>query len=111
VLWAFAVAQPLFDDLGRNAEFFVARHNTATDILILSVVLTLVPPLALFAVELVASVIWRPLGHALHVVFVGVLGAVVAVGVLKRMVPDDSVVLVPAAAAAGTAIGTGVART
>jgi hypothetical protein len=110
VLWAFAVAQPLFDDLGRNAEFFVARHNTGTDILILSVVLTLVPPLALTAVELVASVIWRPLGHALHVVFVGVLGAVVAVGVLKRMVPDDSVVLVPAAAAAGTAIGIGYVR-
>ena len=27
-LWAFAVAQPLFDLLGRNAEFFVARGST-----------------------------------------------------------------------------------
>jgi hypothetical protein len=110
VLWAFAAVQPLFDDLARNAEFFVARHNTGTDIVILSLVLTLVPPLALTAVELVAAVIWPPLGHALHVVFVGVLGAVVAVGVLKRMVPNDSAVLVPAAATAGTAMGIGYVR-
>ena len=39
--------------------------------MILALVVTLVPPLALTAVELVASLIWPPLGRALHVAFVG----------------------------------------
>ena len=110
VLWAFAVAQPLFDALAGSAEFFVARDNTSSDIVILSLVVTLVPPLALTAVELVASLIWPPLGRALHVVFVAVLGAAVVVGVLERIVANESVVLGPAAAVAGAAIGTGYVR-
>ena len=110
VLWAFAVAQPLLDDLARNAEFFVARDDTSADIVILALVLVLVPPLALTAVELVASLVWPPLGRALHVVFVGVLGAAVAVGVLKKVMPSESMVLVPAAAAAGAAIAAGYVR-
>jgi hypothetical protein len=110
VLWAFAVAQPLFDDLARNAEFFVARDNTSADIVILALVLTLVPPLALITVELVASLVWPPLGRALHVLFVGVLGAAVAVGVLKKLLSSESLVVVPAAAAAGVAIAVGYVR-
>jgi hypothetical protein len=35
-LWALAFAQPLFDLLGRNAEFFVARGSTRGDILLLA---------------------------------------------------------------------------
>ena len=45
-LWALAFAQPLFDLLGRNAQFFVARGSTAGDILLLAFGYTLVPPLA-----------------------------------------------------------------
>ena len=78
--------------------------------MILALVLVLVPPLALTAVELVASLVWPPLGRALHVVFVGVLGAAVAVGVLKKVMPSESMVLVPAAAAAGAAIAAGYVR-
>jgi hypothetical protein len=44
-LWALAFAQPLFDLLGRNAQFFVARGSTAGDILLLAFVYALVPPL------------------------------------------------------------------
>jgi hypothetical protein len=110
VLWAFGVVQPLFDALARTAEFFVARGNTSADIVILSLTLIVVPPLALTVVQVVTSLIWPPLGHALQVVFIGVLGAAVAVGVLKRVVPNESVVLVPAAGAAGTALGIGYVR-
>jgi Sulfatase len=45
-LWALAFAQPLFDLLGRNAEFFVARGSTTGDILLLAFGYALVPPLA-----------------------------------------------------------------
>jgi hypothetical protein len=45
-LWALAFAQPLFDLLGRNAQFFVARGSTTGDILLLAFGYALVPPLA-----------------------------------------------------------------
>ena len=45
-LWALAFAQPLFDLLGRNAQFFVARGSTTGDILLLAFGYVLVPPLA-----------------------------------------------------------------
>jgi hypothetical protein len=44
-LWALAFAQPLFDLLGRNAEFFVARGSTTVDILLLAFGYALLPPL------------------------------------------------------------------
>jgi hypothetical protein len=51
-LWALAFAQPLFDLLGRNAEFFVARGSTTGDILLLAFGYALVPPL------LGAAIVW-----------------------------------------------------
>lgn len=44
-LWALAFAQPLFDLLGRNAQFFVARGSTPGDILLLAFGYALLPPL------------------------------------------------------------------
>ena len=46
VLWTFAVAQPLFDLLGDNPEFFAARGSSGFDIISFSVLLVLLPPLA-----------------------------------------------------------------
>ena len=46
-LWAFAFVQPLLDLLGKNPDFWVARSNTAGDILIFSIGFTLLPPLVL----------------------------------------------------------------
>ena len=34
VLWSFAVAQPLFDLLGKNGEFFAARGSTRWDVVV-----------------------------------------------------------------------------
>lgn len=50
VLWAFAVAQPLFDLLGKNGEFFAARGSTRWDVVLFAVVLLLVPPAILTGV-------------------------------------------------------------
>jgi len=74
-LWALAFAQPLFDLLGRNAQFFVARGSTAGDILLLAFGYTLVPPL------LGAALVWglgriRPaLGWAAMLVLVALIVA------------------------------------
>ena len=52
VLWSFAVAQPLFDLLGKNGEFFAARGSTRWDAIVFALVLLLVPPALLLGLEL-----------------------------------------------------------
>jgi len=51
-LWALAFAQPLFDLLGRNAQFFVARGSATADILALAFGYALLPPL------IGAAIVW-----------------------------------------------------
>ena len=45
VLWTFAVAQPLFDLLKDNPEFFAARGSSGFDIVSFSILLVVLPPL------------------------------------------------------------------
>ena len=52
MLWTFAVAQPLFDLLKDNPEFFAARGSSGFDIVSFSVLLVVLPPALLLAVEL-----------------------------------------------------------
>jgi len=66
VLWSFAVAQPLFDLLGKNGEFFAARGSTRWDAVAFALVLVLVPPALLLGLEWIAAAVREPL-HALLV--------------------------------------------
>ncbi len=98
VLWAFAVTQPMLDLLGNAPEFFVARENSRADILILAFALTIVPPLLLMAVELVATLISRGLGRIVHLVFVGGLVAAFVLQILKDHPGGSSGLLIPLSA-------------
>ena len=51
VLSTFALAQPLFDLLSDNPEFFAARGSTAMDVIVFAVLLVVVPPTLLLAIE------------------------------------------------------------
>src|SRR5919197_6118154 len=82
-LWAFAFVQPLLDLLGKNADFWVARSNTAGDILIFSICFTLLPPLVALVVEAVVKVFSDLAYRVLHLVLVALLFAVFAVEVQK----------------------------
>jgi hypothetical protein len=84
VLTGFALAQPLFDILGRNPTFFVARGSTSREIVIFALVVTLVPPAVLALAELGAELINRGLARAVHFVLVGALVAVVSLQALKK---------------------------
>lgn len=83
VLSAFAIAQPLFDLLSRQPEFFAARGSEGLDIIVFAVALTLVPPVALLLVELGGAWIHPRLMSVLHLLFVGGLGTAIAIQVLK----------------------------
>ena len=101
----FALAQPLFDILGKNAEFFAVRGSTPSDIVLFALVVTFAPALALLAVELAVGVGSRRAALVLHYVFLGGLGAVFGVQVIKRNGVDGTAALIVGAVLVGVAIG------
>ncbi len=103
-LWALAFVQPLLDLLGRNADFFVARHNTRADILVFAIGFTLLPPLAMLLVEAVAQRIRPALRWAIHLVLVAALSTALLLQLLK-----DNFFSGPAGLLIVLAIGLGVA--
>ena len=84
VLSAFAVAQPLFDLLGRRPEFFAVRRSEPVDLWLLAAVLCLVVPLPLILLELLAGAVDRRLRRALHAVLCAILIATVLLPPLER---------------------------
>ena len=85
VLSAFGVAQPLFDLLGDTPEFFVVRGSTTLDIVVFALVVVLALPAFLLAIETAVSFFHDRAGALLHLAFVGLLAAVLAVQALKRI--------------------------
>ena len=110
VLWAFAVMQPLLDLLGGNAEFFVARGNGAGDVIVFSVALTLVPPLALLAVEALAGLASKLVAAYLHLLFVGLLVAMFALQILDGLFDVAAGGLLAGALVVGLAAAAAYAR-
>ena len=82
VLWAFAIAKPLFDVLADSPEFFVARGNTSGDIVLFSLGLVLIPPTLLVAAELALFAVPR-VRDLVHLAFVGLLVAAIAMQIFK----------------------------
>ena len=106
----FALAQPLFDLLGSNAEFFAVRGSTAGDILLFALVVTFVPALVLLAIEVVVGLLSEHAAYALHLAFVGFLGAAFGVQALKRAGVDGTIALIAGAVAIGLGLALAVWR-
>jgi hypothetical protein len=100
----FALAQPLFDLLGKNAEFFAVRGSTPGDIVLFALVVTFAPALALWLVELLVGVVSEAAAGVLHLVFLGFLGAVFGVQALKRSGVDGTTALIVGAVLIGVLI-------
>jgi hypothetical protein len=81
VLSSFAIAQPLFDLLGKNGEFFAARGSTRWDVVLFALGVALVPPALLVLLEALTPRIAR---GAVHAVFVGGLVGLVALEALNK---------------------------
>ena len=84
VLFVLAVAQPLLDLLGRNAEFFLARATPPIDIVLLALFLTFGIPV--FIGLFVAGVrnLHAPTGTVLHWIVLSILGGILALQVISR---------------------------
>jgi len=104
VLFSFAISQPLFNLLSRNAEFFVARHSEPIDVIILVLILSVVLPAFLVLVETVAGILGRRVRKVVHGFFVAGLLAVIALPPLKRLFEFPGVALLVGAVVLGAAV-------
>ncbi|MEX1142077.1 MAG: sulfatase-like hydrolase/transferase [Thermoleophilaceae bacterium] len=104
VLSAFALAQPLFDLLSDNPEFFAARGSTAAEIVTFALVVVLVPPALLLAVELLIGLAGSAARRGAHLVLVALAAAIVFVQALKGIGAGDWVLI-----ALAVALGAGAA--
>jgi len=104
VLWTFAVAQPLFDLLKDNPEFFAARGSSGFDIVSFSVLLVVLPPAVLLAIELLVGLAGRPARRGAHVALLGALVALIAAQALKKSIDASDTVLIVLSLAVGAAL-------
>jgi hypothetical protein len=102
-LWAFAFVQPLFDLLGREAQFFVARGNSTADIVLFALAFTLLPPALLAGLVYGAGRIRPALGEGLQLVLVGLLVAAILLPPLGDLLAGSAYALAPAVLAGGGA--------
>ncbi len=105
VLWTFAVAQPLFDLLKDNPEFFAARGSSGLDVISFAVLLVVVPPLMGLAVELLVGLASERARTGVHLVFLALLVALIAAQALKKAFDASDLLLI----VLSLAIGGGVA--
>ena len=106
-LWSIAVAQPIFDVLGRSPEFFVAHGARPSDLLGLVFGLCLVGPVCcLLATRLFARL--GPRWHGLSVgVIIGALVAAVALAAVKPLGNWDPALSFAVAGICGTLAAVG----
>lgn len=101
-MWGFAVAQPIYDQLGRHPTFLVAQEAGAETIVLFTAILSLGLPTLLVALALTAGLLHRLLPPALLSVLIIVLAAVTALPPLKTIeLLSDTAIL-------GSAIITGI---
>jgi hypothetical protein len=105
VLWTFAVAQPLFDLLKDNPEFFAARGSSGFDIVSFSVLLVVLPPALLLAIELLLGLIRPELRQGAHIAFLGALVALIAAQALKKSIDASDTVLIVLSVLIGAGAG------
>jgi hypothetical protein len=70
ILSAFALAQPIFELLTKNATFLAVHRAHAPEVLILVLVLILVAPLPLILLEMLAGLLGRRARHGCHLLLV-----------------------------------------
>jgi hypothetical protein len=101
VLCSFAFAQPLFDILSRNAEFFVVRRSEPLDVILLILVLCVLIPTLLAFLELVGGLLGHRVRKWVHGFLVAVLMGIIILPALKHISSLPGTVLLAIAGVIG----------
>jgi hypothetical protein len=86
VLWSFAVAQPLYDLLGKHPPFLVAHRADGPTLALLVLVLSFLLPLCIFAGEALLEKFSARLRRLAHLLFIALLIAMTVFPPVKRTV-------------------------
>jgi len=100
-LSAFAFAQPLYDILGKNAEFFPVRNNETADILALILFLSLLIPSALVIFVEAARLPGKRTWELSHLAAIAVLVSIISLPVFKSITALNSTLVFGLACIAG----------
>jgi hypothetical protein len=101
-LSGLAVAQPLFDLLSRNAEFFAVRGSSRWDIVLFALGAVILPALAFLVLEALAGLADARAATAVHLTAIGLFVSVIVLQAI-RGADASSTVLVVVAVASGLA--------
>ena len=108
-LCGFAVAQPLFELLGDNPEFFAVRGSPGSDIVLFAIALVVLPPLLLIGVEALAGLAGERTQQVVHAILVAAVTALIAIQIVKRIGELPAALDLVLALAAGAALAYGLA--
>ena len=108
--WSFAVAQPVFDILSRNPEFFAVRGSEPADLLILTLVLCVLPALPFICAEALAGLLGPRIRSAVEPVSTALLAAAIVLPLLKCLEPLPGQIMIPTAGAIGVAFSVAYCR-
>ncbi len=103
VLWAFAIAQPLFAVLSDGPAFFVAHHCKPLDVCLLVVILCGVLPASIVLAEVLVGLVSRTVRLRVHLGVVALLLTIGFLQVLKRAESVPGIALVAGAIVLGIA--------
>jgi arylsulfatase A-like enzyme len=101
----FAITQPVLSVFGRSADVFINRDATPMEIVLFALVVSLVPTLALWVVELVTGLINRTARQWLHVGFISALAALFGLQLLKKVFSLEGIVVVVGGIVLGALFG------
>ena len=104
-LFGFAVAQPLFDQIGRHPEFLVAQGIGRAGLLPFSLGLALALPLCAWGALVLLNTLSRQLETATAVLLVGLLSGVLALQAFSRTITAPGPLLVTEAVGVGLGVG------
>ena len=103
VLWAFAVAQPIYDVLRKSAEFFVAHEASRFDLILLTLTLSALLPAVIAAVIWAIGRVSAKAANAAMLAAVAIFVALIAMQGLRAAGSFGSAPTFAAAALAGIA--------
>ncbi len=96
--FGFALAQPLFDLLSQNSQFFVARHSKPLDVLLLSALLCFVCPALVVAAGEILGIVHKRIRGGYYFIVFTMLAASFALPIFKRFLDISGPAMVAAAA-------------
>jgi len=103
-LWAFAVAQPVYDILRQNGEFFIAHRTRPLDLVLFALTISLALPLAVCLPWLACRALSRRAGRAALVGLMGLLTAMLASQLMAHQLTLPTTVHFAVAAVVGSLV-------